>query len=189
MSRIIKDLDRLHPYVKELAEKLLLKCKEDGINIIITETFRTMKRQQELYNQGRTTPGKIVTKAKPGNSIHNYGLAFDIVPVEKGKALWKRYDLFKKVGKIGVALGLSWGGNWRSFKDYPHFEWTGGLTLKDLKAGKMPSAPHSEVSEWAKEAQKWIVGEGITDGTKPKEPMTREQFWTMLHRYHSKCGK
>lgn len=142
MSKIVRDLDKLHPYVKELAEKLLAKCKEAGIKIIITETLRSKERQQQLYNQGRTTPGKIVTNAKPGDSIHNYGLAFDIVPVENGKALWNRYDLFKKVGKIGVGLGLTWGGNWRSFKDYPHFQWTGGLTLADLKSGKKPAAPH-----------------------------------------------
>lgn len=142
MSKIIRDLNKLHPYVKGLAEELIRKCKEIGIEIIVTETLRTKERQQELYNKGRTAPGQIVTNAKPGNSIHNYGLAFDIVPVEKGKALWDRYDLFKKVGEIGVALGLDWGGNWRSFKDYPHFQWTGGLSLTDLKAGKRPKQPN-----------------------------------------------
>ncbi|WP_432663873.1 M15 family metallopeptidase [Wukongibacter baidiensis] len=189
VSKVIKDLDRLHSYVGALAGELIRKSKENGVEIIVTETFRTKERQQELYNQGRTTPGQIVTNAKPGDSIHNYGLAFDIVPVEKGKALWDRYDLFKKVGAIGVALGLEWGGNWRSFKDYPHFQWTGGLTLKDLKAGKLPVDPNSEISEWAKEAQNWVMNEGISDGTNPKGLVTREQFWTMLYRYHQKYNK
>ncbi|WP_432408580.1 M15 family metallopeptidase [Wukongibacter sp. M2B1] len=189
VSEIIKDLNRLHPYVKKLAEEVIRKSKENGIEIIVTETFRSNERQQQLYNQGRITPGNIVTNAKPGNSIHNYGLAFDIVPVENGKALWERYDLFKKVGEIGVSLGLEWGGNWRSFKDYPHFQWMGGLSLVDLKAGKMPLEPNPEVSEWAKEAQKWIINEGISDGTDPKGEVTREQFWTMLYRYHKKYSK
>lgn len=194
VSKVIKDLDRLHPYVNKLAKMLIERCRENGIEIIITETFRTKKRQQQLYNKGRTTSGKVITNAKPGDSMHNYGLAFDIVPVEKGKLLWNRNDLFKKIGKIGVDLGLTWGGNWRSFKDYPHFEWTGGLTLKDLKRGKMPVEPKAaevklEVSEWAQDALDWVVREGISDGINPKDQVPSQGFWTILHRYRQKYGK
>ena len=43
-------------------------------------------------------------------------------------------------------------------------------------------APADEVSDWAKEAWKWAVAAGITDGTRPKDPVTREEVWTMLYR-------
>ena len=41
-------------------------------------------------------------------------------------------------------------------------------------------------SSWAKEAWEWAKKEGITDGTRPKDTMTREEMVTMLHRYHKK---
>jgi len=44
-------------------------------------TLRTFKEQEAIYAQGRTKPGVIVTKAKPGLSVHNYGMAIDIVLV------------------------------------------------------------------------------------------------------------
>jgi N-acetylmuramoyl-L-alanine amidase len=40
------------------------------------------------------------------------------------------------------------------------------------------------VSDWAAEAQEWAVKTGISDGTNPKQPVTREQVWTMLYRYN-----
>ena len=46
-----------------------------------------------------------------------------------------------------------------------------------------------ELSEWAKEAYEWAVKENISDGSDPKGSVTREQFWTMLYRYHNKHGK
>lgn len=46
-----------------------------------------------------------------------------------------------------------------------------------------------ELSEWAKEAYEWVIEKGISDGRDPKEPVTREQLWTMLHRYHKEYGK
>jgi len=39
-----------------------------------------------------------------------------------------------------------------------------------------------EMSEWAKEAHKWVVENGISDGTRPRDTVTREELWTMLHR-------
>ncbi len=45
---------------------------------------------------------------------------------------------YEELGKIGESLGLRWGGRFR-FRDYGHFEYTGGLSLADLKAGKRPA--------------------------------------------------
>lgn len=139
-----RDISLLNPYLKSLVEKFLVKCKESGLDVIITQTLRSVKEQNDLYAQGRTKPGNIVTNAKGGYSMHNYGLAFDIAIKKNGTIVWDDQKLYAKAGEIGNSLGLEWGGSWRSFKDYPHFQWTGGLTIKDLLAGKKPSTPTSK---------------------------------------------
>lgn len=138
-----RKLEDLLPVVRTKAEKFLEECKAAGIQIIVTSTLRDNECQEQLYCQGRTTPGAIVTNAKAGESMHNYGVAFDIVPLRNGKCVWgtkgEDLDLWKKVGAIGVQCGLEWAGNWNSFKEFPHFQYTGGLSLIELKAGFMPS--------------------------------------------------
>ncbi len=133
-----KNLEDLHPYVKYLAEKFIEECKKQGIDILIYSTFRSKEEQDKLYSQGRTAPGEKVTNAKGGYSYHNYGLAFDCVPIINKKAQWNRIDLYDTMGKIGKNLGIEWGGDFKSIKDRPHFQWTGGLNIKDLLQGKRP---------------------------------------------------
>ncbi len=128
----------LHPHLQKLATEHIKKCKEAGIDITIFSTYRTFEEQDKLYAQGRTTPGKIVTNAKGGSSYHNYGLAYDCAPVINGQCAWDRLDLFKKVGVIGKQVGLTWGGDFPRLRDYPHFQYTFGLAIADLKAGKRP---------------------------------------------------
>ena len=134
-SRKIADL---HPKVATMAWAFVKKCADEGIDVIITSTLRDNEAQAALYAQGRTAPGKIVTNAKPGYSYHNFGLAFDFVPVKDGKAQWNDLKLFQRCGEIGESLGLEWAGRWESFKEYAHLQWTGGLTLSDLRQGKRP---------------------------------------------------
>ncbi|WFD12166.1 M15 family metallopeptidase [Tepidibacter hydrothermalis] len=135
MSRNLEDL---HPYVKYLAEKFIQECKKQGIDVLIYSTFRSKEEQDKLYSQGRTASGEKVTNAKGGYSYHNYGLAFDCVPIINKKAQWNRTDLYDVMGKIGKSIGLEWGGDFKSIKDRPHFQWTGGLKIKDLLQGKRP---------------------------------------------------
>ncbi len=131
-------IDQLHPVVQDLCNKFIAKCKDSGIKVIITSTYRDNEKQTQLYNQGRNgNPGKIVTNAKAGQSIHNYKLAFDFCPIVDGQASWSDTLLFITCGRIGKNLGLTWGGDFKSIKDMPHFEYTNGLTLADLQAGKM----------------------------------------------------
>jgi hypothetical protein len=70
---------------------------------------------------------------------HGFGLAYDVVPVTNGKAVWDNFKLWVQVGQIGKSLGLVWGGDWTSISDKPHFEFTEGLTAKELRAGKRPT--------------------------------------------------
>ena len=137
-SRSISDL---LPQVQPLANAFIEKCKAAGIEVLITSTYRDKESQAALFAQGRTAPGKIVTNARAGQSFHNYRVAFDIVPLRAGKPVWGTANedavLWKKCGAIGVECGLEWAGNWRTFKEFPHFQFTGGLTLADFQAGKV----------------------------------------------------
>lgn len=131
-SRKIEDL---HPHVASLCRKFIERCKEAGVDVLVTSTYRDHESQNALYAQGRTAPGKIVTKAKGGQSFHNHKVAFDVVPLVNGKAIWNDEGLWRKIGQIGQEVGLEWGGNWK-FQDKPHFQYTGGLTLADFQSGK-----------------------------------------------------
>ena len=124
----IRELDKLHPKVRKAAELLYAKARLSGISIIITETLRTAETQKEYYSWGRSKINphtKSLTKVTnldgyTKKSRHQSSLAFDVCINMPGKL----YDraLLTKVGKIGMSLGLTWGGSWKSFQDMPHFE-------------------------------------------------------------------
>lgn len=132
-SRKIEDLN---PKVADLCRAFIDACAQAGIKVMITSTYRDAEFQNALYAKGRTAPGAIVTKAKGGQSMHNWKCAFDFVPLDaKGKAEWGNPKAFEACGKIAQSLGLEWGGSWK-FKDMPHCQFTNGLTLADFQAGK-----------------------------------------------------
>lgn len=114
-----------------------------GLPVRITSTYRSFAQQDELYAIGRTKPGTIVTNAKGGESFHNYGVAFDFVFIEdayKSRIAdldGRKIEIWEAAGEIGKALGLSWGGDWSAFQDRPHFEYTGGYSLKDFQSGRV----------------------------------------------------
>lgn len=125
----------LHPQLDVKLSKMLKGCAKEGIYLIITEGFRTVAYQDSLYAKGRTAPGNIVTNAR-GNSYssqHQWGIAFDIAINDAAKL----YDatLISKAATIGKKVGLSWGGDWKSIVDTPHFylgKW--GSTTQTLKS-------------------------------------------------------
>lgn len=132
-SRKIEDL---LPGVDKLCRAFIAGCREQGIDVIITSTYRDGASQDALYAQGRTKAGPIVTNAKAGQSFHNYRCAFDFVPIANGKADWNNIITFGKCGRVAKALGLEWAGDWTKFKELAHCQYTGGLSLADLQAGK-----------------------------------------------------
>ena len=115
-------IEGLHPVIRPMAENFIELAKVAGIELRITAGMRNFAEQQKLYDQGRTTAGKIVTKAKPGTSYHNYGLAIDVVPIINKKAVWDNEELWKRIGSIGEIAGFEWGGRWK-FVDKPHFQY------------------------------------------------------------------
>lgn len=141
-----RKLEDLHPKVQALAKQLETECEKAGIDLLFTSTYRDNESQDELYKIGRTVPGadksqrrpmgRIVTNAKAGQSYHNHRVAFDVVPVVNGKAVWGDKLVWKRIGEIGQKLGLTWAGAWINFKEMPHFQYTEGLKWQDFKAGK-----------------------------------------------------
>ena len=131
-----RSLSDLNPKVKTLCEQFIASCAKQNIDILITSTYRDVESQNALYAQGRTVPGNKVTNARAGQSFHNYGVAFDFVPIVNGKAQWNDMALFTKCGEIAESLGLEWAGRWTKFKEMAHCQYTNGLTLQDLQQGK-----------------------------------------------------
>jgi len=132
-----RSLDELTPPAKGRVEQFLQLCKENDIDLLVTSTYRDHESQQALYEQGRTTAGKVVTNAKAGDSWHNWRCAIDVVPLINGKPNWDGSDpVWTKIGELGEQAGLEWAGRWKTFKELAHFQYTGGLTLTDLKEGK-----------------------------------------------------
>lgn len=135
-----RKLEDLHPAVRKRVEAFLEAAKGEGITLLVTSTYRDFAAQQALYDQGRTKPGNKVTNAKPGQSFHNFRCAVDVVPMRNGKPVWDDKDpVWQEVGRLGEAAGLEWAGRWRKFREYPHFQYTAGATLKQLAEGWIPS--------------------------------------------------
>ena len=134
-----------HPKIRQLLIDTYTKANNvlgKGCRLRLSYVYRSPEEQDALYAQGRTKPGAKVTNAKGGQSIHNYGLAVDIVLIIDGKtASWdtkKDFDKDKQADWMEVVsefkkAGWEWGGDWRTFKDMPHFEKTKGLTLKQIQ--------------------------------------------------------
>ena len=116
----ISSLLELNDKTREAAELFLKIAEEEGLPVLITETYRTQERQEYLYEQGRTRPGQIVTWTK--NSNHTKRNAFDIAKNVPGEE-YSDLDFFRKCAEIGKEIGLSPGYYWEDGKqDMPHFE-------------------------------------------------------------------
>lgn len=139
VDKAIKRIGKVHPVIKQGAEEIIRRAYKDGLYVLFSDGYRSHAEQNKLYEQGRTKSGKIVTNARGGQSYHNYGLALDmfITNKEGTTASWNVSDL-SKAAKIAKSLGFEWGGDWKTFKDYPHIQMTGGLSIADLQRGKRP---------------------------------------------------
>ena len=131
-----RDLNELLPQVKTKVEHFIQLCKDNNIDLLVTSTYRDLESQAALYSQGRTSPGKIVTNAGPGDSYHNWRCAIDVVPLVNGKADWDgSHPVWAEIGRLGKEAGLEWAGEWVHFKELAHFQYSGGLTIAKLKEG------------------------------------------------------
>lgn len=125
-------LDELLPVVKDRCMHFMAECHNQGITLKVTGTYRSFEEQDALYAEGRTTRGPIVTNAKGGQSLHNWRVAFDCVPIVNNVAVYNDKALWTKIAHIAASCGLEWGGSWASFPDDPHFQYTLGHTWEDF---------------------------------------------------------
>ena len=150
-------LSALHPVLAKKVITLLEECEVVGDRFRITQSLRSMEAQRAIYMQGRhplvavneyrvsigfppikETENRIVTHAPPGYSFHNFGLAADVCyATGKPYSDKDRHVTWEGFGSLAEAHELTWGGWWKK-PDRPHVEWTGGLTLAQLRAGKRP---------------------------------------------------
>lgn len=119
VTQTCRDIKELTPQAQKACGLFLSECKKQGLNVLITETYRSQERQDYLYQQGRTRQGKIVTWTR--NSRHTSRRAWDICKNVKGKE-YSDSNFFRQCGEIAAELGITWGGIWKSSPDTPHFE-------------------------------------------------------------------
>lgn len=123
----------LNVTAQKAARKFLAKVTAAGIDARIISGTRTYAEQDEIFAQGRTKPGPVVTAAKGGQSNHNFGIAWDIGIFDgQGKYL-PETPLYAKAAQVGLIPGLEWGGNWKK-PDRPHFQLATGLTAAATRA-------------------------------------------------------
>ncbi|MCB6610178.1 M15 family metallopeptidase [[Clostridium] symbiosum] len=158
----MRDITMCHPRLQELASELVKVCAEQGLIIKIGETLRTVAEQDELYAQGRTKPGNIVTNARGSSysSQHQWGIAFDFFRNDGQGAYNESRNFFGRVGAAGKQIGLGWGGDWKSIVDKPHLylpDW--GSTTAQLRQQYgtpekfMESWPKPDVTGWERDTQ------------------------------------
>ncbi len=136
-ARSEKNILSLLPKVQGYARALIHAAQAQGIKIVVTSGSRTFAEQDALFAQGRSNPGAKVTNARGGFSNHNFGVAFDVTIFSGSKPVWES-PAYKAVGAIGRALGLEWGGDWKTIKDEPHFQlrpaWAADLPEREFLA-------------------------------------------------------
>lgn len=136
----------LHPSIRKEVEQIVNEINANlsgRSQVRISEGLRTFAEQDALFAKKPK-----VTNAKGGQSVHNYGFAVDIVLIIDGKtASWdthKDWDGDKindwdECVKVFAKYGWSWGGNWTSFKDMPHFDKIGFNNWRVLSTKKRDS--------------------------------------------------
>lgn len=127
-----KKLQYLHPNLQKFFRELI---KISPYDFSITQGVRTAEEQNKLYQQGRTVPGKIVTncdgyKLKSNHQTKDDGLghAGDIAVLINNKITWEEKYYKEVVMSARILMqkyNVEWGGDWRNFKDLPHFEYKG----------------------------------------------------------------
>jgi peptidoglycan L-alanyl-D-glutamate endopeptidase CwlK len=110
----------------QIAARNFLQIAINNKDVRIISGTRTYEEQDDLFAQGRTKPGKIVTNAKGGQSNHNFGIAWDIGLFDSDGSYNTNDADYVSVAQIVLPDMniIEWGGNWISFKDFPHYQLT-----------------------------------------------------------------
>lgn len=114
-ARSLTRLEGVHP---DLVRIVKTAAAMSDLDFTVLEGLRTVERQKQLFAQKAT---------KTMNSRHLTGHAVDLAPMIDGKISWDwpLYNRLAKAVKAAAAverLPVQWGGDWRTFKDGPHWE-------------------------------------------------------------------
>lgn len=143
--------------VADKVRYVIAEMHKQGIYVGVAQGYRSIAEQNALYAQGRTAPGAIVTRARGGQSNHNFGVAVDLFLYDGNitKAFFGVDARFRKVVAEMKKQGFDWGGDWTSFYDAPHFE------LYDAVRGQKPSIIDLAVQKAKAVAQKAKVKKAV----------------------------
>lgn len=173
--------DHVGPFKNFIAANWLNRRVTDCVGLIKSYLW---------YNE---SSGKIqYNLATDKNANDMYYLAkekgtIDTISEIPGLCLWKKghIGIYIGGGQVIEARGTKYGVVQTPLKGTGANAWTHWLKCPYIEYAEEPKpepATKEEVSPWAKEAAAWVVEKGISDGTRPKEHITREEVWTMLHR-------
>lgn len=119
----------VHPSLVTIAYRIQRAMAELNFTVAVTDGFRTAERQFELYAQGRTKPGAIVThadgvkvKSNHQAGADGFGRAVDFCFLVNGRASWDDSLPWSLLGAMAKSQGCAWGGDWK-VPDRPHVEW------------------------------------------------------------------
>jgi peptidoglycan L-alanyl-D-glutamate endopeptidase CwlK len=124
-------------------QRLLMVFKQmrerHGYEMVLLEGYRSPERQAAL-----AALGPSVTLAGPFESLHQHGMAADCAFIRDGRIVISERDVwamrgYEKYGEVARGLGLTWGGDWRSLKDYGHIEWRNNAARKPSDNRASPS--------------------------------------------------
>lgn len=116
-NRNVSNLNKLADNTKAAAFKWYQYCIDNGIEVLIYETIRTVERQREYVRKGASQTMR---------SYHLVGQALDFVPIQSnGTEDWNSYNKEPWASAIRYAkqIGFEWGGDWKGFVDSPHLQY------------------------------------------------------------------
>ncbi len=130
------DPSKLYPEFLRRLRALLEDGRRAGADFWVTSGWRSYGEQDELYAQGRTTGGAIVTNGRGGQSAHHFGIAADLTRdgIIERKGLqpdWRR-ESYEPLKELAIKHELAWGGSWK-FRDNPHVQLPGYITTNQLQ--------------------------------------------------------
>jgi len=149
-ARTLKNLATLEPKAQVKFKKFILRAQAIaaalGCDYKAISGTRGKAEQNKLYAKGRTAPGRKVTNARYGYSNHNFAIALDFGVFAGNKYIdntdpSRASAVHRAVAAVAEEYGIDWGGNWKSFKDVPHFEVKSNLTTTQKRARLFSGKP------------------------------------------------
>jgi peptidoglycan L-alanyl-D-glutamate endopeptidase CwlK len=119
-SKSLAKLELAHP---DLVKVITRAAALSDMDFTILEVLRTVARQKELVAKGASKTMR--SRHLPG--VDGKSRAIDIAPLDGGQVSWA-WPLYHKLAPIikqaalDVGVPIEWGGDWRTFKDGPHWQ-------------------------------------------------------------------